>query len=236
MTKITDKIPGYTQLGLEPNIEYELIYNDTPLCGCSWATMDDFVGDMPELQGYSGKNIKKLLEKFGGKIKYFDPWTENKQEICCIVHGRNNFETWLPNHHGPITLNMFIAKDIGHFILHTKYGEKPSIFFDNRKLSIYYEAIGMAYSLLLPKEKFIKSVKNNDNLKAKFLMSNKAIMNRMSQFKIMNRGNLHKEQLMKLAENKLVEAKKSKQPKPLIVEAIKILNGETKFFENYKGV
>lgn len=126
-----------------------------------------------------GGAMKELIESFGGKIHYvdFSEWKKSA-DGSVIVHGKHDFDILVSDFTGPARDRFTLAHEFGHYVLHSREGEKPIIaprFGSNRT---EWEANWFAAAFLMPQQEFTSMVKNGAkdfDLSSHFLVSELAI-------------------------------------------------------------
>lgn len=93
------------------------------------------------------------------------------------VHGPMQWTVYLPNHTGPLQDRFTLAHELGHYVLHSKFGQTPLVasrtFSSNDTPDVAeVEADAFALAFLMPKDKFIEAVNkygvNTEILSAEF--------------------------------------------------------------------
>jgi len=129
-----------------------------------------------------GDPMYDVVKKLGGKIVYIDEWNPLEGESLKVI-GESNFTIYIPRVTSPQRDRFTIAHELGHYILHSLFGEDPFPF--NRKKNpndrVEWEANWFAASFLMPKEKFEAEMKidsSNLHLASVFDVSITAIITR----------------------------------------------------------
>jgi hypothetical protein len=124
-----------------------------------------------------GGDLFAVVDKLRGKIE----WDENEQHEhgSIDVRGKNDFTIYLPTFTGPLRDRFTIAHEIGHYVLHSRLGQKPIRVPRSGKSPAETEANYFAGGFLMPKEMFVNAYKDCDGdrryLAAMFLVSEAAV-------------------------------------------------------------
>jgi predicted transcriptional regulator len=112
-----------------------------------------------------GENaLRSLLAFLGCKI---EADTDNRRlEVhgTLEVRGPAQWTIYLPSHTGPIHDRFTLAHELGHYVLHSKFGEVPltasRIFSSNTALDLAeVEADAFALAFLMPKDKLDEAIR-----------------------------------------------------------------------------
>lgn len=117
-----------------------------------------------EKLGYkNGQDLKLIIQSLGGEIKFqtVQDWVADSDEI--IVNGPRNFQIFLSNFSGPLRDRFTVAHELGHYILHSNFGEKPLRVRRHGKNPLETEANAFAAGFLMPENDFIEIAKTFEN-------------------------------------------------------------------------
>lgn len=144
--------------------------------GASFKAISNLASELAELFNYKiGGDIKKIVSNLGGNIvyrEYDDIFLPDDGTI--FVDGPNNFEIHLPNFTGPLRDRFTIAHEIGHYVLHSRFGENKIKVARFGSGPTEREADWFAAGFLMPEEEFKKDYKKPLSLEmiaAKYLVS-----------------------------------------------------------------
>lgn len=106
-----------------------------------------------------GDDINGLVHKFGGEVKYLgmDEWmkTLDSDDGAINVSGRGDFTISVSRFTAPTRNRFTIAHELGHYILHSKLGQKRiKVARSGIDERIEWEANWFAGSILMPEEQF----------------------------------------------------------------------------------
>ena len=94
----------------------------------------------------------EYLKALGGTVKQCDP-SEIEKNGSDLKISDGKFEILCSNSSAPLKNRFIIAHNIGHYILHTKFGETKGKFPEKISSRLESEASWFALGLLLPKKK-----------------------------------------------------------------------------------
>jgi len=127
-------------------------------------------------------DVKNVIEKLGGKINYTDDW-DRYFEQPLIVNENKDFQIYLARWAGPYHDRFNLTKYLGNYILHSEFGEIPTIFHNDNEERIRWEANWFAEAFLTPlelfKEKMTEFKNDKMRLAAHFQVNVDFIENRM---------------------------------------------------------
>lgn len=119
--------------------------------------------------------LEEIVSSLGGEVIYqpLSAW-EKSHEASIIVLGPKEFQINLSNFHGPLRNRFSMAHELGHYVLHSNFGEKKirAARFGNSLEE--QEANLFAAALLMPRKIFREEMQKNPDpmhLAAKFLVS-----------------------------------------------------------------
>ena len=126
-------------------------------------------------------------DQLGAEIKYegLDEW-EKSQDASITVEGPENFKIRISKFTGILRDRFSIAHEIGHYVLHSNYGEKKIEAARFGSNQIEWEANWFAAGFLMPTEHFKKLYSEEQDafhLASKFLVSMPAIHVRIETYK-----------------------------------------------------
>jgi predicted transcriptional regulator len=134
-----------------------VIYIDPPPANVSMENIQNFaeeVGKVFDIQNAS--QVTELISDFGGVI-HFLGW-EQLVDGTIYVHGKGDFDICLSTTHSPTIRDRFtIAHEFGHYVLHSRLGERPIMAARNASGRTEWEANWFAAALLMPSERFRKA-------------------------------------------------------------------------------
>lgn len=111
-----------------------------------------------------GDPLEPIVKRLGGKIEYQDLNAWLSEESGAIrVRGNKDFTIYLSNFTGPLRDRFTIAHELGHYVLHSKFGEQPIRVARGGSDRVEWEANWFAAGFLMPAAKFeLACKKNND--------------------------------------------------------------------------
>lgn len=130
---------------------------------------DDF---RKEINFHIGDRIEPLIYRLGGLVKY--EAIDNDNKIALTVYSKNNFEISVSAYLGAERFRFWLAHQLGHYVLHSNFGEKSIIAknWDGENLTPEHEANRFASCFLMPREDLIKQYNDhfeNTHYGAKYL-------------------------------------------------------------------
>lgn len=168
-------------------------YSTPEPVGASFKDISNLASEVAEIFKYKiGEDIKQIVANLGGKIvykEYDDIFRDDDGTI--FVHGPHNFEIHLPNFTGPLRDRFTIAHEIGHYLLHSRFGKKKikvsRFSSDSTTDRIEWEANWFAAGFLMPEKEFEKDYQEPLSLEmiaAKYLVSVDAVRVRAKQLEL----------------------------------------------------
>jgi hypothetical protein len=136
-----------------------------------------------------GDSIEDIVKKLGGKLEYLsmEDWLADLHGAI-EVRARENFTVYVSNFTGPLRNRFTIAHELGHYFLHSKFGEKPiKVGRNGTSTRVEWEANWFAGGFLMPKKEFKKAFEEDSNstaLAAKFLVSTAAVEVRIDSLEL----------------------------------------------------
>lgn len=130
-----------------------------------------------ELNYSSGGPLEVIVSELGGKISISDVFDDEQKEQI-KVNGEGNFTIYIPNYTSPHRDRFTVAHELGHYVLHSKFGEIKLIAGRDGDSIAEREANWFAAALLMPKDEFNKKCSdglNNIELSRHFAVSPRAI-------------------------------------------------------------
>lgn len=122
----------------------------------SRAAVEDFAVRIRERMnlGMGRIDIYEVAHRLGGKVDFFDfpLYPDPDQVSTLIVHGPREFKIRLAPQDGRLRNVFTVAHELGHYILHAKWGEKPLIAYRRDKDRTEWEANWFAAAFLMPRE------------------------------------------------------------------------------------
>lgn len=128
-----------------------------------------------------GVALKPIIQRLGGKITVDE--TFGKHDNGSIdIYGESNFTIYLPPTTGYLRDRFTIAHELGHYVLHSRFGEKPLRLSRYGRGKLETQANAFAAAFLMPKEIFLAETERSKDLShdiiahlaAKFLVSTSA--------------------------------------------------------------
>jgi hypothetical protein len=141
--------------------------------------IDQFAAQLAEKWGLEpGADIRPLVERLGGTIKFQDPMDWLETESGSIqVRGPKDFTIFVSNFTSVTRDRFTIAHELGHFVLHSQGGKTPIKLPRSGSNRLEWEANWFAAGLLMPAARFKAAYLENSSavvLAAKFDVSIKA--------------------------------------------------------------
>lgn len=117
--------------------------------------VQDFASQVAAQLHYEpGGNLQEIIEKLGGKIEHTD-WVSVRETGSVEVRGKGDFTIYLSPYSGQRRARFTMAHELGHYILHSKFGEIPlTIGRDGAENRIEWEANWFAAGFLMPETDF----------------------------------------------------------------------------------
>jgi predicted transcriptional regulator len=100
-----------------------------------------------------GDDLNPIVEKLGGRIKVRS-WREGREDGAIHVEGPGNFTIFLSPYTGPFRDRFTIAHELGHYFLHSLFGEKKIKINREGSDPTEWEANWFAGGFLMPEESF----------------------------------------------------------------------------------
>ena len=152
---------------------------DVRPAGLDKATAEEYAEAVAEQAKHRpGDDVRRVVEKFGGRIVYHDIVDWPSEDGSIFVHDPNDFDVLLARYTGPVRDQFTIAHELGHYFLHARQGEVRIIAHRRGSGRREWEANWFAAALLMPSESFRKSCANGLNvneLAATFNVSRSAV-------------------------------------------------------------
>lgn len=111
--------------------------------------------------GQDCHEVTELVNHYGGKVHYFHYADWIDEDGSLFVNAPYDFDIAICRHTSPIKDRYSIAHELGHYFLHSQQGDIPLIATRKDQDGIDYEANAFAMELLMPEERFLKSLKEN---------------------------------------------------------------------------
>ena len=111
-----------------------------------------------KLEFKPGDPVEPIIKRLGGRIHYSDDWEYFDNETI-KVHGVNDFDVYISNFTSPQRDRFTIAHELGHYVLHSSFGEKRIR--ANRKHFtgiLEWESNWFAAAFLMPSKEFEEAV------------------------------------------------------------------------------
>jgi len=110
-----------------------------------------------------GDSMYDVVKKLGGRISYVDDWDPLEGESL-IIEDDGKFVINIPRFTSPLRDRFTIAHELGHYILHSMFGEKPMVFNRKKKTDkLEWEANWFAASFLMPQDKFMEEMRRDQD-------------------------------------------------------------------------
>ena len=96
--------------------------------GLSWHQINEYAEDLAQrLYFKPGGNLKSIVEKLGGKIHYVDLDTWHRTDSgSVVVYKPQDFDIYISNFTTPLRDRFTVAHELGHYVLHSMFGEKST--------------------------------------------------------------------------------------------------------------
>jgi len=118
--------------------------------------IDDWASKVAEHFGYSPNHpLIELVPRLGGHVRFGAP-EDSPDGGTIYVHTTEDFDIILPQWTSPRRDQFTIAHEIGHYALHSKFGEIPLIATRTGSGRSEWEANWFAAGFLMPKVSFLK--------------------------------------------------------------------------------
>jgi predicted transcriptional regulator len=105
------------------------------------------------LQLSPGEDLSPIVEKLGGRIKVRS-WREGREDGAIHVEGPGDFTIFLSPYTGPFRDRFTIAHELGHYFLHSLFGEKKIKINREGSDPTEWEANWFAAGFLMPTDSF----------------------------------------------------------------------------------
>jgi hypothetical protein len=154
------------------------INNDIEPSNLSRKDIDEIATKVVTITGFQpGDDLVGVVKKLRGTIELDEK--EEHEHGSIVVRGKNDFTIYLPTFTGPLRDRFTIAHELGHYVLHSRLGQKSIIVPRYGKNLVETEANYFAGGFLMPKEMFIKAYYecggDRRYLAAMFLVSEAAV-------------------------------------------------------------
>lgn len=100
-----------------------------------------------------GEDLSPIVAKLGGRIKVRS-WREGREDGAIHVEGPNDFTIFLSPYTGPFRDRFTIAHELGHYFLHSLFGEKTIKINREGSDPTEWEANWFAAGFLMPADSF----------------------------------------------------------------------------------
>ena len=107
-----------------------------------------------------GAPLESVVEQLGGQIKHLD--VECSADGSITVEGEGNFTIFLSPFTGRFRDRFTVAHELGHYVLHSRFGVEPLKVAREGNDRAEWEANWFAAALLMPQEEFTAMAKNLD--------------------------------------------------------------------------
>lgn len=137
-------------------------------------------------ESLSNKNIRDIIESFGGTVQIVDTLKTLDMHGSLFVHKPYDFDILLPSHTSMFRDIFTLAHELGHYLLHTEIGKK-----ERHQAARYgngiveWEANWFAAGFLMPSEQLFefKDEKSYLKIAAAFHVSSEMAENRMKTYR-----------------------------------------------------
>lgn len=104
-----------------------------------------------------GGSVDAVIAVLGGRLHYGEP-VDSPEGGTIFVHGKDDFDIILPRWTSPRRDRFTIAHELGHYCLHSKFGEVPLVATRAGSGRSEWEANWFAAGFLLPEKVFREKV------------------------------------------------------------------------------
>jgi len=157
-----------------------MVFQEAIQTNYSKNAIDSLAAELAEALDFQpGGSLEQLVDKLGGRIHYqdLDDW-RNSSDGSVVVKGKHDFDIYLSNFTGPLRDRFTIAHELGHYILHSKLGEKQIKVGRGKSNRLEWEANWFAAGFLMPAKLFRSECEKNpdrNHLASIFMVSPSAI-------------------------------------------------------------
>lgn len=144
------------------------------------AAVEEFASELAQkVQFEPGGDIENVVEKLGGQIIYQDTneWFDSENGSVEIL-GPKKFRIYLSNFTSHLRDRFTIAHELGHYVIHSNFGQTPTKIARHGSTRIEWEANWFAAGFLMPEASFKKAVstqKDSGRVAAQFNVSLRAV-------------------------------------------------------------
>lgn len=113
-----------------------------------------------KLKFVPGGDINELVKDFGGEVIFqdMDDWLVS-EDGSIKVRGEKDFTIYVSNFTGVLRNRFTIAHELGHYILHSKFGkERIQVARNGASDRVEWEANWFAAGLLMPEQEFLRQI------------------------------------------------------------------------------
>jgi predicted transcriptional regulator len=131
--------------------------------GQSRPVIEAYAAELAGRLGFTpGWAMRPVLERLGGRLEYECLHREMGESGSIFVYGPRDFKVILPQHTSPSRDQFTMAHEIGHYLLHSRAGEKRIWMRRAGTGRLEWEANWFAGSFLMPEEEFRASAADAD--------------------------------------------------------------------------
>jgi hypothetical protein len=167
---------------MQDKLSYNSYSEEDLLCPISLEGIENVASTVFErLNMEPGSELRQIVSDLGGEIKIDNTFGEHDSGSIDI-RGKGDFTIYLPPTTGYLRDRFTIAHELGHYILHSRFGEKILRQRRYGRGKLETQANAFAAAFLMPKALFLKEIQNYQersldivaHLAAKFLVSTSA--------------------------------------------------------------
>lgn len=127
--------------------------------GWTRSKVQQFASKAAKKLGYQpGSDIEEIVHTLGGRISQSD-WGSTSATGSITVSGPQNFHIYLSPLSGERRSRFTIAHELGHYMLHSQFGQIPITVRREGSGPVEWEANWFAAGFLMPEEEFRAKVK-----------------------------------------------------------------------------
>jgi predicted transcriptional regulator len=126
-------------------------------CNLSKAKIDEYASNVAAALKFDpGGDVQALVRRLGGRIHIEDPFGPGPDEDSIFVHSKNDFDIILSAISSSRRDRFTIAHELGHYLLHSRLGERPLRANRSGSNRAEWEANWFAAGFLMPRDRFAK--------------------------------------------------------------------------------
>lgn len=133
----------------------EYVSGESLACRASKSQIDHYSTEVATALGFQpGQDVQSVVERLGGRIHYESAFAFLEEDATILVHGPNDFDIALTNLGWTRRDTFTLAHELGHYLLHSRQGNRPMEASRKGSNRVEWEANWFAAGFLMPARKF----------------------------------------------------------------------------------